>query len=210
MKLKNNNRYFVIGEIMRALLYLLVLPVLLLVGCTDTSIAPIESDNQSYQLIKLPPKAGLSVENIFSITKTINGDKGGQIRIKERYKTEDGHTVKIDVKLKVKKKSFPGDVDITMMVNVVNASVMFTPHMIFNKRAELEVKFEGIDLEKLDRIDLEKLGRGPTGEYDFVFIDDDGSIETIDHNRIRADKNKGKIQVKKAHLYHFSRYAFIR
>ncbi len=33
---------------MRTLLYLLVLPVLLLVGCTDTSIAPIESYNQSY------------------------------------------------------------------------------------------------------------------------------------------------------------------
>ncbi len=195
---------------MKYLISLALLATLLLFDCGDNSISPIETDNHSDQLSKFSTKSGLSVGKIFSISKTINGDKGGTIKLKKSYVAEDGHKVKINVKFKVKKHSFKGKVDITMMVNVVNASVMFTPHMIFNKRAELEVKFEGIDLEKLDRIDLEKLGHGPTGEYDFVFIDDDGSIETIDHDRIRADKNKGKIQVKKAHLYHFSRYAFIR
>ena len=206
---------------MKTLLSLLVLPALLLVGCTDTSIAPIESDNQSYQLIKLPPKAGLSVENIFSITKTINGDKGGQIRIKERYKTEDGHTVKIDVKLKVKKKSFPGDVDITMTIDADYASVWFFPHMVFDKPVELQAKFEGISRENLG---------STSGDYDFVFIDEDNNIELVEHDLIDVDEqHKAKkvdtrgiyslyfpINIKfhgkngKAKLTHFSRYAFIR
>jgi hypothetical protein len=220
MKLKNNNRYFIIKVTMRTLLYLLVLPALLLVGCTDTSIVPIESDNQSYQMIKLPPKAGLSVENNFSTTKTINGDKGGVIRIKERYKTEDGHTVKIDVKLKVKKKSFPGDVDITMTIDADYAAVWFFPHMVFDKPVELQAIFEGINLENLDLghtrfegINLENLG-STSGDYDFVFIDEDGNIELVEHDLIDVDEHNGKIKFHgengKAKLTHFSRYAFIR
>ncbi|MFB3056150.1 MAG: hypothetical protein ACE1ZQ_03175 [Ignavibacteriaceae bacterium] len=195
---------------MKYLIPLALLATLLLFACGDKSISPIEPDNHSDQLIKLQPKAGFSVGKTFSISKKINGDKGGTIKLKKSYFAEDGHKVKIDVKFKVKKHSFEGKVDIRMTVNVNNASVMFTPHMIFNKRASLEVKFEGIDLEKLDRMDHEKSERGPTGEYDFVFIDHDGNIETIDHDRIKVDERKGKIQVKKAKLDHFSRYAFIR
>jgi hypothetical protein len=193
------------------LIPLALLATLLLFACGDNSISPIETDNHSYQLSKIQTKSELTVGKIFSISKTINGDKGGTIKLKKSYVAEDGHKVKIDVKFKVKKHSFKGKVAITMKVNVVNASIMFTPHMDFDKRAELDVKFEGIDLEKLVRIEQEKSGRGATGEYYFVFIDDDNeSIETIKHGRIKVNERKGKIQVKKAHLYHFSRYAFIR
>ncbi len=102
---------------MKALLTAAFFSALLFNGRADTSISSFESDNHSYQLIKLPPKAGLSVENTFSKTKTINGDEGGTIKLKESYVAEDGHTVKIDVKFKVKKHSFEGNVDITMTVD---------------------------------------------------------------------------------------------
>jgi hypothetical protein len=192
------------------LIPLALLATLLLFACGDNSISPIETDNHSDQLSKIQTKSELSVGKIFSISKIINGDKGGKIKLKKTYVTEDGHKVKIDVKFKVKKHSFKGKETIKMTVDVVNASIMFTPHMDFDKRAELEVKFEGIDLEKLVKIEQEKSGHGAFGEYDFVFIDDDGSIETIKHARVKVNERKGKIHVKKAHLYHFSRYAFIR
>jgi len=204
MKLKNMNNYYMLERTMKTLFSFLVLPALLLMGCADTSIAPIESDNHSYQLIKLPPKAGLSIENTFSVTKTINGEKGGTIKLKESYVAEDGHKVKIDVNLKVKKKSFPGDVDITMTVDDVYAAVSFSPHMVFNKPVELKAKFEGINLEDLALTN---------GDYDFVYIDENGDIELVKHDRIDVDENKGKIKFKKkgkAKLRHFSRYAFIR
>lgn len=114
---------------MNSLISLAILSALLLIGCADISIAPIESDNHSYQLIKLPPKAGLSVENTFSVTKTINGDESDSIKLKKSYVAEDGHTVKIDVNFKVKKHSFSGDVDITTTADDFYTAVMFTPHM---------------------------------------------------------------------------------
>ena len=108
---------------------LAILSALFLIGCADTSIAHIESNNHSYQLIKLSLKAGQAIENTFSVTKTINGNEGGSIKIKKSYAALDGHIVKTDVKFKVKKYSFSGDVDITTTVDDVYAAVMFTPHM---------------------------------------------------------------------------------
>jgi hypothetical protein len=186
---------------MKSLISLAILAALLIVSCTDTPLAPIKSDNKSVQLIKLPPKAGLHVENDCFVTKTINGDQGGTLKIKESYVAIDGHTVKIDVKLKIKKNSFSGEATITMWVDDNNAAVWFTPHMVFNKPTELDVKFEGIEFNEL------KL---TNGNYDFVFINDNDSIEEIDHNGVKVKENKGKISVKKANLNHFSRYAFSR
>lgn len=102
---------------MKYLIYLAILSALHLIGCLDKPISPIETDNHSYQLIKLPPKAGLSVENIFSVTKTINGDAGGSILLKKSYVAQNGRAVKTDAKFKVKKNSYEG-----------NTAVMFTTH----------------------------------------------------------------------------------
>ena len=106
-----------------------MLSKLLMVGFSDTLPALIESYNHSYQLIKLPTKVLLSDENIFSVTKTINGDNGGTITLKESYFAQDGHTVKIDLKFNVKKHSFEDNVDITMRADDVYSAVMFTPNM---------------------------------------------------------------------------------
>ena len=132
---------------MKKLLTIVAL-VSLFFGCdqgTDIS-SPGKIDNLSYQFIELPKKSGMSVETTFSITKEIDGDKGGEIKLKEKYETEDGNKVKIDVKLKVKKKSFQGKVKITLTIDDEFAAVCFTPHMVFNGNAELYLKFEGLDL----------------------------------------------------------------
>jgi hypothetical protein len=186
---------------MKSLINLTIIAAFLIVSCKDTPLAPIKSDNQSVQLIKLPPKAGLSVESEFFVTKTINGDRGGTIKLKESYVAADGHTVKIDVKLRIKKNSFSGETNITMWVDDNYAAVWFNPHMIFNKPTELDVKFEGIEFDEL------KL---TNAKYDFVFINDNDSIEEIDHNGVKVKESEGKISVKKAKLNHFSRYAFTR
>ena len=187
---------------MKSLMSLAILGAILLAGCADKPISPIESDNHSYQLIKLPPKAGLSVETKFFAAKTINGEEGGTIKINESYVAEDGHTVNIDLKLKVKKNSFTGDdVYITMTVDDDYAAIYFTPHMVFDKPVELNAKFEGIDLNELDQA---------TGEYDFVYLYASGFFEQVDHNGIIVEESNGEISVNKAKLNHFSRYAFAR
>ena len=186
---------------MKYLMSLAILSALLIVSCTDTSIAPIESDNQSYQLIKLPPKAGLSVENIYTVTKTISGEDGGTIKIKESYVAEDGHTVKIDVKLEIEEDSFSGYEDITMTVDDDFAAVKFTPHMVFNEPAELDVRFEGINLKELELI---------SGDYNFIYISDAIGVEVIEYDEITVNESNGEIRVEEAELNHFSRYVFVR
>ena len=184
-----------------ALFSLLLLPVLLIVSCTDTPISPIEPGSQSYQLIKLPPKSGLSVENIFSQTKRINGKNGGFIKIKESYVAADGHTVKIDAKLKVPNNAFVGNVNITFTIDDEYAAASFSPAMVFDKPLRLDLKFTGIDLEELNLT---------SGNYDFVYIDDEGNTETIQYDGVEVDESKGEISVQKAFLNHFSRYCFTR
>ncbi|GMR25760.1 MAG: hypothetical protein BMS9Abin39_1087 [Ignavibacteria bacterium] len=179
----------------------LLTTILLLAGCADTSISPIESDSQSYQLIKLPPKSGLSVENIFSQTKLINGKIGGLIKIQERYVAANGNTVKIDAKLKVPNNAFVGNVNITITIDDEYAAVSFSPEMVFDKPLRLDLKFTGIDLEELNLT---------SGNYDFVYIDDDGNTEMIQYDGIEVDELKGEIRVQKAYLNHFSRYCFTR
>jgi len=185
---------------MKIILTTLLLFAFFLLGCADTPISPVKNDDHSYQLIKLPKKSGMYIETIFSKTKTIDGDEGGQIRIRKSYVAEDGHIVKIYVKLKVKEDSFDGEVTITLTVDDEFAAVSFSPGMDFDKPVELSLRFEGIDLEELNLT---------TGDYDFVFIDDQGNTEIVGYNAIHIDESQGKIRVIKAKLHHFSRYGFV-
>jgi len=178
----------------------LLLFTLFLLGCADTPISPVTNDNHSYQMLKLPKKSGMSVETIFSVTKTIDGGIGGIIRLDESYVAEDGHTVYIDVKLLVKKDSFNGIVDFTITADDEFAAASFSPAMVFDIPVELDLKFEGLDLEELD---LEE------GDYDFLFIDDDGNTEIVAYNAIHVNEDQGKIWITKADLPHFSRYGFV-
>ena len=81
------------------------------------------------------------------------------------------------------------------------AAVSFTPEMVFSIPAELNLKFEGINLDTLNVV---------TGDYDFVYIDDYGNIELVAYNAIHVNESKGKIWVNKADINHFSRYGWIR
>jgi len=186
---------------MKYLQSLLLVFLLFFLGCdlvTDINTPPENILNK--QMIKLPPRSGLSVENTFSVTKTIEGNKGGEIKLDEEYIALNGETVKIDAKLKIKKHAFEGTVDITLTVDDEYAAVSFTPAMVFDIPADLDLKFEGIDLAPLNLA---------TGDYDFVFIDDYGNIEVVEYNALHVDESKSKIWVSKAKLNHFSRYGFV-
>ena len=190
---------------MKTALFSFLFSVLLLLGCNETPIQPVEPvkpdapEGQSYELIQIPPRPAGGPN--FSATETIDGSKGGQIKIKESYVTEDGDTVKIDVELKIIKDCFSGIVDITMTVDDVYTAVQFTPEIIFNYPVDLDVKYKGLDPDQLNF---------PSGNYEFLYIDDDGNTETVPSNGVVVTAELGAISVKKAELSHFSRYVFIR
>ena len=185
---------------MKIILTTLLLVTLFLVGCTDTPISPVKSENHSYQLIKLPKKSNLAVENSYSVTQTIDGAQGGIVRLDESYVAQDGHTVYIDVKLTISHDAFPGVVDITITADDDYAAVQFSPEMTFDIPLQLDLTFIGLDLDSLNLT---------TGDYDFVFIDEEGNIETIGYNAIHVTEDQGKLWVTHADIPHFSRYGFI-
>jgi hypothetical protein len=185
---------------MRIALTTMLLLALFLHGCADTPVSPVKKSDHSYQMIKLPKKSALSVETIYSVTQTIDGDVGGIVRLNESYIAEDGHAVEIDIKLNIKNESFAGIVDFTITADDEYAAVLFSPSMVFNKPIELDLKFEGLDFDSLNLA---------TGDYDFIFIDDEGNIEIVAYNAIHVDENQGKIWVTKADIPHFSRYGFV-
>ncbi len=187
---------------MKAALFSFLLLVFLLLGCNETPIQPEElvvPVEPTYEIIQIPPRA--SGGPSFFSTETIDGSKGGYIKIKESYTTVNGDTVEIDVKLKIKKDSFSGIVDITMTVDDVYTAVQFTPEMVFNKPVDLDVKYKGLDPDQLNLT---------SGSFEFLYIDDNGNSETVPSNGVVVNKELGEIRVKKAKLSHFSRYVFIR
>jgi hypothetical protein len=187
---------------MKTVLFSFLLSVLLLLGCNETPIQPEEpkvQENVTYELIQIPPRPAGGPS--FSAAETIDGSKGGFIKIKESYITEYGDIVEIDVKLKIEKDCFSGIVDITMTVDDVYTAVKFTPKMVFNKPIDLDVKYRGLDPDQLILT---------SSNYDFLYIDDNGDTETIPTNGVVVNAELGEIFVKKAKLSHFSRYVFIR
>jgi hypothetical protein len=187
---------------MKTTLFSFLLSALLLLGCNETPVQseePQDLAGQSYELIQIPPR--LDGGSSFSITETIDGSKGGQINIHEHYITVDGDTVKVDVKLKIEKNCFSGNVDITMTVDDVYTAVNFMPAMVFDKPLELDFKYKGLDPDQLNLT---------SGNYDFLYIDDNGNTETILSDGVVVKEQNGEISVKNAMLGHFSRFAFAR
>ena len=186
---------------MKTTLTTLLIIALFLLGCAETPVSPVtNNDDPSYQLFKLPKKSGGAAGTIFTVTKTIDGMIGEQIILDKSYVAEDGHTVDIYAKLIVKENSYQDFAAITLTIDDDVAAVSFTPAMVFDKPLELSLTFEGLDLEGLGLT---------TGDYDFVFIDDDENIEIVAYNAIHIDESLGKIWVTEAKLPHFSRYAFV-
>ena len=187
---------------MKITLFFFLLATIFLLGCNETPIQPTEDDTmggQSYEILQIPPSrdGGSSI----SVTETIDGSKGGQINIHEHYISIDGDTVKVDVKLKINKNCFAGNVDITMTVDDVYTAVQFSPKMVFDEPLELDFMYKGLDTDQLNLT---------SGNYEFLYIADNGETETILSDGVVVKEQNGEISVKNAMLGHFSRFAFAR
>jgi hypothetical protein len=186
---------------MKNTLFSLLFSAAILISCSDSQVSSIESDSPSYSLIKLPKKSGTSVETIFSQSKLIDGEIGGEIIIIDNYVAVNTQVVHVQATLTVPPAAFTGNEYITMTIDDEFAAASFSPSMVFNIPVELDLKFEGIDLQQLNLNE---------GDYDFVFIDDNGDIEIIQYDGLQKIESQGKIWVTNANLNHFSRYAFGR
>lgn len=187
---------------MKKLLVLFALVGLFFAGCQDQISGPVESNNSQTSLSKgLDISLPLSSAAEYSVTQTIDGEKGGNITfLHSRIGLSGIETVYIN--LSFKKKAFEGSKDITVTVNFDDATISFTPHIEKfgkNNSVTLDASYTGINLNRLN-LDSKRI--------DFYFFGDDGSKELIRNNGIKYSKKDNSVSVKNANLDHFSRYGW--
>lgn len=192
------------GRIMKTILTVLMAAIVLLIGCdtsSDLTVNPVEnnSNTQVYKLIPLPQKSALWTDSVFTISQVIDGSVGGRIIMTNYYISDTGDSVEFEVDLRIPAGAFQGSETITITVDSDSASVRFYPEMVFADTLRLFQSFKGLNLENMQ-----------TGTIDFVFINDDGSIELIKKNGTQIVVPQGILRVQNAKLLHFSRYGWIR
>ncbi len=179
---------------------LLLIPILFLFGCEqgiDISNPPPETGHQ-YKLIKLPRPKNLSVEDLHTESKDINGDYGGWFSEGFSYYGGPSGTVSFLSTLHFYAGSFSGTETITQTFNTETAAITFGPSMQFNVPVYYTLTITGLDLTGVDPTTL-----------DFVFIDANGNMYPCEKESVTMDASTGMLKVKNAHLNHFSRYGFV-
>ena len=187
-----------------------IFTLLLLFGCQESSniTDPLESPNlqtfnkdpeAGYELFALPPKAPEWQDSIFTVSKEIDGDIGGFIYLDKYYIAANGDKIDIEARLTIPTFAFQGTKTITITVDDDYAALQCSPSMTFTKNLKLYTYFSGLDLNGVR-----------TKNLDFVYIADDGSIETLKKKGVKIFPKWGILQVNSVEIPHFSRFGWIR
>ena len=112
--------------------------------------------------------------------------------------TPDRKRVSISASLKFPKNAFVGTKEVTMTLDQLYGGAQFSPEGSFNLPALYNVTFMGIDLTGVNPADV-----------DFVYLNDDGTIEPIEYDYLDVNISTGFIHLSNAKLSHFSRYGFV-
>ncbi len=183
---------------MKKIILTLAIAGLFLFGCSDVGVNPNmpANNNQNNTTLNKKGLLNLDLDSPFSVTQTINGAEGGTISLDKSWLLGSA-----SASLFFPPNSFEGTETITMTVDPLTASVSFYPHMVFERRLNLDLSFQGLDLVSMN-LDSHKV--------DFYYESDDGLLSLIKNNGVDVDVSTGTLSVKNAGLYHFSRYIFAK
>ena len=188
-------------NIFRNLLFVLVFSSLGFWGCSDSlttepqDSVSIEQTNGS-DLAKWP-----SFPSEISVTKTINGERGGMIVLAGLYKTTKGETITVAGTLFIPPHAFEGTKEITITTDKELPALHFSPGMTFKIPLYLNLTFVGFDLRNL--------GLFPWNTK-FKYIGDDGRTEDVANDGVNVNLNRSSLGVQRARIEHFSRFGFTR
>ncbi len=176
---------------MKTILTTLMLSAFLLVGCAEDSSFLTSSETQIRQqsnspnLIQLPGKEGISVENQFSVTEYIDVEHGGELIIDESYNGGPHGEVKVIAKFKIYENTVPEPLMVTMTIDNETGAIGFSPSTIFNRSADLYVKFEGLDLSNVDPDNVQFIDQTP-----------DNNVYPVQYESLVVDISSGIIELK--------------
>jgi|CZKP01.1.fsa_nt_gi hypothetical protein len=185
--------------------YYLLIPILaifILAGCAkeNSIIGPQSSQIQSKsQWITISHSPSLSVENIYSVSKSINGNNGGSIELTQAF-INDGQQASVTATLTIPQGAFNGNKVISFTVNTETAEIDFTSvtpkDKDFDQSLSLDLTFSGINISEYKVSDL-----------GFSYFDG-SNIVPIKSAYENVDINQGLLIVLGAQINHFSRYGW--
>ena len=176
-----------------------ILAVLIFAGCAkeNSIMGPQTSTNQSTsQWIKIIHAPSLSVENTYTVSKSIDGSKGGTVELMKVFK-DDGKWALVTAKLTIPRGAFSGTQVISYTVNTETASIDFSPNSInFYKNLSLDLVFTGVNISGYK-----------TSELAFAYL---GGNYIVPAKFTYANANiaQGLLVVLGAQIDHFSRFGW--
>ncbi len=152
-------------------------------------------DGRTIQFIPIAQKDSASLHKLTTVSKYITRKDGGDLQI------DANGAVKADIKLEVEKHSIDFDKTISMSFDDAQyqgiSDVVFGPHGTqFSSPAFLTIKVKDLDLSGLEGQNI--------GLY---YVNDNGTWEEMVCEEIKVTFENGEIEVIRAELHHFSRYA---
>jgi hypothetical protein len=136
----------------------------------------------------------------FTVTGLIKADKKSRLKIKDKYDGGPHDKVEVDIKVEFPEQTVAEDTYVTMTFNPQSGMTTFLPHMIFNKKAKVSIKYKGADLSNI--VEEESIN--------FVYLTENGEYIPIDKKKykIKVKKDEGNVEVKDVEDLDFSRYCF--
>jgi len=187
---------------MKYYLFILILAIFILAGCTkENSIVGPQSSQSSQTLPKgqwivIGLDSSLSIENTYTVSKSIDGKKGGSIELAQTFQ-DDGNQASFSAILTIPPKAFKGTEVISYTVNTETASIEFSPNTKnFKKNLSLDLTFIGLDISKYRASDLS-----------FSYLDGN-KIVPVKSDYVRVDIQQGILEVLGAEIRHFSRFGW--
>ena len=186
---------------MKTFFLIMIVGIVFFIGCSDqdTILGPGNNLTSGPNWITLPPRSGFSIESDFSVTKQIDGNKGGRLEINVQYLGGPHGEVRLKAILELPANCFSGSKNITMVLEDVNGTITYSPSMNFNVPAILDLEYRGIDLTGIN-----------PDSIDFVYHNPNGNFDSAEYDEIRVNVEDGRLELKDAKIPHFSRYGYSR
>ena len=187
---------------MRRSIYLFALLTLFVIGCSEESsvFAPNNNVNTNEpNWIALPQAEGLGVNATYTVSKVIDGSKGGMITYGDLMQAQSGNTKQVYAACYFPAGAFSGTKTITMTLDTKKCIGTFSPAMTFNKPVSFSALYSGVNLSNYN-----------VSELAFVYFGTNNVMTIITSSYLYINKDKGVLGILNAQLPHFSRYGFIR
>lgn len=185
---------------MKKLISIAAVLLVLFVGCSkDVSINSPVQEQVTEEFVTRTVPEGLGVNATYTVSKVIDGSKGGMIYYGDLMQAQSGNTQQVYAACYFPAGAFVGTKTITMTLDTKTCTGTFEPAMTFDKPVSFSALFTGV-----------KLSSTTQSQYTFVYYDKSGNKYEMSSSYLYFDPVKGVLGILNAKLLHFSRYGFIR